>query len=259
MERPIVVTVGGWDPSGGAGLAADIKTMEMNGVTGMGVASAITFQSADKFWGLKWVESKDIIKQLNSIINQYSISCIKIGMTENAAVVRDIANRIDCLFDHHIPIVWDPVLKASAGYDFGNDVESIVRLLPRIDLLTPNRDEFDLIFGQLDTPSYINQRIKENNWGAVLLKGGHAQDHASDMLFDGKTQTIIKGERFDNVGKHGSGCVLSSAIASNLAKGASLAEACRLAKKYAEGFILSTPTLLGNHLASIETYGNTIN
>lgn len=246
MERSIVLAIGGWDPSGGAGLAADIKTLEMNGVVGMGIATAITFQSADRFWGLRWIELKDIVNQFNSIVSQYDIACVKIGMIQDPSIVRELVGRLSAL-NVRVPIVWDPVLKASAGYEFVSQTKGILNLMDRIALLTPNQMEFQSIFGEVDAINHVNELIKQNGWGAVLLKGGHAEDHASDVLLNGQSCLTIEGQRFDNLGKHGSGCVLSSAIAGGLAKGLSLAQACTEGKRYVERFLLSSSSLLGRH------------
>jgi hydroxymethylpyrimidine/phosphomethylpyrimidine kinase len=253
MEQPIVLTIGGWDPCGGAGLAADIKTMEMNGVTGMGIATAITYQSADCFYGLRWIDIKDIGKQLHSIVSQYTISAIKIGIIENTIVLTELLNRIQSALDNSIPIVWDPVLKATAGYEFHSQPSSMLKLLNRITLLTPNTHEFESIFGQIVTAHQLNSLIISNKWSSILLKGGHAEGHANDLLLNGTDITEIPGERFDVNGKHGSGCVLSSAIASNLAKGMPLLQACQLAKAYTERFLKSSATLLGSHKDCINT------
>ncbi|MFT3739753.1 MAG: hydroxymethylpyrimidine/phosphomethylpyrimidine kinase [Breznakibacter sp.] len=246
MERPVVLSLGGWDPCGGAGLAADIKTLAAHNVIGMGIATAITYQTEDRFVGLSWVTTGEIIRQLRPIAEQYRFAAVKIGLIRS---VQAIIGAIDLLKSRQpgVPIVWDPVIGASAGFGFHRRPSSFIRLMGDVTLLTPNLSEAALIFGNGTTVPQLNHLIGRNGWGSILLKGGHADGHANDLLLCGKEVATIGGVPFPNNGKHGSGCVFSSAVAANLAKGASLLTACENAKRYTEKFLLSSPSLLGVH------------
>lgn len=246
MEQPVVLSLGGWDPSGGAGLAADIKTFEAHGVLGMGLATALTFQSHDRFEGLTWVTEADLLNQLQPILAKYRIAAVKIGLVQSAAAIGRV---LHCIRSQQadVPVVWDPVLKASAGFGFHPDLAGFTSLLGMMTLTTPNLHEAQRLFGQCTAAPVLNRLVEANRWGGILLKGGHAVGHANDLLLTGTHIHHIEGERFTHRAKHGSGCVLSSAIAANLAKGATLPNACTNAKRYTERFLLSSPTLLGTH------------
>lgn len=244
LKGEIAICIGGWDPCGGAGLAADIKTFEALGVTGMGVCSAITVQTEDQFHSVKWTESSLILEQLNGLLNRYQPKVIKIGIIERIEVLIDVISIIDS-----IPIIWDPILKASSGFQFQDSIDKTVlnNILKQILLLTPNRNEANQLLGDVDDISALQNMINRNQWGSLLIKGGHASDHANDILIRSHQIETFCGQRFDNPGKHGSGCVLSAAISSFIAKGYPLIDSCRQAKKYVEQFILSSQSLLGRH------------
>jgi hydroxymethylpyrimidine/phosphomethylpyrimidine kinase len=251
--RPMTLSIGGWDPCAGAGLAADIKTFEINQVTGMGICSAITCQAHNRFDSLEWTSVNLIDSQLSSLLSSYSFKAAKFGIVESLDVVELCVNR---LLEHNpdIHIIWDPVLKASAGYSFHNDVnnDKLFGLLRKIDLLTPNKPEAEFLFGTSDARK-IQDIVKTFELCAVLLKGGHSNDNANDLLINCTSVIEISGERFNNnPGKHGSGCVLSAAICAQLAKGKSLKTACGQAKRYVERFILSSNHLLGKHFSASE-------
>ncbi|MBN2165286.1 MAG: hydroxymethylpyrimidine/phosphomethylpyrimidine kinase [Marinilabiliaceae bacterium] len=240
----IVISIGGWDPCGGAGLAADIKTFEMLGITGMGVCSAITVQTENEFISVNWIDNQLILDQLNTLLNKYKPKAIKIGIIKNLELLLNILKKTS-----HIPVIWDPVLKASAGYEFHNKIDKklLISILKQLYLITPNCYEASVLFKNEKSVKELHKKIITNNISNILLKGGHANNHADDTLITKKGIEIFKGERFNNIGKHGSGCVLSSAIASKVASGLSITDSCQQAKKYVEEFIQSTNELLGFH------------
>lgn len=247
-QVPVVLSVGGWDPCGGAGLAADIKTFEANGVRGMGVCSAITSQVEDSFNSLKWVDSDLVQSQICTLLGNYHFDAVKFGIIKS---IEQLAKWVHILkkANDSVNLVWDPVLKASAGHDFHARIDTgrFFDLIRQITLLTPNLHEAESLFGSTE-PVVIQEIIRRNASCKVLLKGGHAGSHANDVLIDAEGITVIEGVRFINSnGKHGSGCVFSAAVCASLAKGASLSNACELAKRYTESFILSDDGLLGWH------------
>ena len=242
MSRPYVVSIAGFDPSGGAGVLADIKTFEAHKVYGMGVCSAITFQNDTSFLGIEWLDVKEIIRQLEPIITKFAISAVKVGIIKNLQTLIEVIDYIEN-FHQGIKIVLDPVLKASAGFDFHGDlnVNEIIKVLKQVTLVTPNYNEMLSLENMLK-----NAPLKA--YTNVLLKGGHnpEQEGTDILFFEGKVIEIPPKVK-DITTKHGSGCVLSSAITSNLAIGHSLPQSCVLAKEYIEQFLNSNTTPLGYH------------
>lgn len=251
MAKPIALSIGGWDPCGGAGLAADMKTFEMHQVLGMGVCTALTHQTEDRFIGVEWTSVESIKKQLIPLLEQYSVRAIKFGIIESLSVLLEVINTIR-FYQPLVPIIWDPILKASAGFAIHSSINQALlsSVLENITLITPNLPEKEMLFGKHLSDSQLQQMIVSGHWGSILVKGGHAASHSNDLLMTGEGIQCIEGQRFDNVGKHGTGCVLSAAICANLAYEISLDEACRYGKQYVEKFILSSSNLIGYHVES---------
>ena len=245
--RPYVLTIAGFDPSNGAGLTADVKTFEMNGTYGLSVCTAITMQTDQEFIAVNWLSANEIMNQLTPLINRFEITVCKVGLINNWEVLQQV---IDSLKDKipEVKIVLDPILKASAGFEFHQSgfSESTIQLLTNIDLITPNyKEAMQLAQGQNIEDTCLNM----SQYCAVLLKGGHNPNELGvDYLYE-KQGAIIKilPSRTDVKEKHGSGCVLSAAISAQLALGNDLVEACRLGKVYTERFLGSNSTLLGYH------------
>ncbi|HVD97617.1 MAG TPA: hydroxymethylpyrimidine/phosphomethylpyrimidine kinase [Cytophagaceae bacterium] len=247
QERPNVLSIAGFDPCGGAGLLSDCKVFEMHQVQGMGVCTSLTFQNESEFAGLTWVSLADIEKQMEMLFKKYAFGYVKIGLVQG---LNELDTIIDSLQQKNptVRIVWDPILKASAGYDFHNDIdaEKLIRILKKIYLLVPNFPEMELLNPDGVTPA-ISAR-KMSKYCRIFLKGGHSTTNvAEDILFENEKQYVFTQNKIENGEKHGSGCVLSSAILANLAKGYELVESCRKAKNYTAGFLSSTKGLLGYH------------
>ncbi len=259
-KRPYVLTLAGHDPSAGAGVLADIKTMEQCGVYGLGVTTAITYQNENEFDGVKWLSFEEIEKQIAPLIRKYNIEIVKIGLIENLKILE---KTISLLTTHYssLRIVWDPILSASAGFVFHNelDLERLSQVLNSIYLITPNQPEYDKLLLE-------NMTLENTN---LLLKGGHREEHV-DVLFENqesrtksqesrvKSQEskikiqdlrpyMISGNGKHLSPKHGSGCVLSSAIAAYLALDNDLVISCKRAKLYVENLLESNGGLLGYH------------
>lgn len=248
-KHPIVLSIAGFDPTGGAGVLSDAKTFEQHGCLGMGVLTGNTVQTEIEFISVDWFEKQEIINQLNPILANYDISAVKIGIVENLDVLSDILSLVKIAFPS-APIVWDPVLSASSGFvlhDSWNN-ESLNRILEIIDLITPNVLEVKRITGIEDEIEAAFQLAKSTH---VLLKGGHSSMRLGvDLLFEEGVPREIPS-RLDPktcFSKHGSGCILSAAIASNLALGKPLFEACQEAKYYIEKRLSSNEHLLAYHV-----------
>lgn len=251
QQNPIVLSMGGWDPCGGAGLAADIKTFEAHKTLGLGVTTALTAQNHQYFQALHPVSPPQIREQLSTLLELYTPQAAKFGLVPSTDIME---TTIAALYEnnHQIYLIWDPVLRASAGFSFHTKIKSgeLFSLMRKISLLTPNLPEAHMLFGT-HNPETIQARIRQEGLCPVLLKGGHAQNHANDLLIQADLIHTITGETFSpSFAKHGSGCVLSAAISCELAWGADLLTACTHAKAYTEKFLLSSSSPLGWHAIS---------
>ena len=235
-----VLTIAGSDSGGGAGIQADIKTMTMNGVFAVSAVTALTAQNTTGVQGIFEVTPDFLARQLDSIFTDLRPDAVKIGMVSSAPLIEVIAERLT--FYGAEKIVVDPVMVATSGARLiaEDAVETLTsRLFPLAGVLTPNIPEAEILCGcGITGPEEMERRAREIGERfscAVLLKGGHAVNDANDLLCaDGQIQWF-RGRRIDNPNTHGTGCTLSSAIASNLAKGFGLAEAVERAKEYISG------------------------
>lgn len=246
-ERPYVMSIAGFDPTAGAGLLADVKCFEQHGVYGFGICSALTIQTDHAFLKNDWLNAQQIIDQMTPLLHRFEISAVKIGLIKSITVLLEVIANLK-KYAPNIRIVMDPVLKASAGYEFHDWEDGLRQLRPvlkQIDLITPNYPEMLSLGGKTEVFETATA------WAAycpVLLKGGHsATDVGTDYLFEHSQVHQLKPDVTHIHQKHGSGCVLSAAITAKLAQGLSLSEACIQAKKYAEQFLNSNNTLLGYH------------
>lgn len=244
--RPNVLTIAGFDPSGGAGLLADCKTFEQHGVYGFGVCTAWTVQTDDSFFNIHWLSAEQIIEQLQPLMNKFVVSACKIGIIDSLETLLEV---IGFLKENSpsIQIVWDPVLKASAGYDFHamDTFHNLDVVLAAVTLVTPNYNELQQLQAIRGEALIKDDRAV---FCPVLLKGGHRPDAlGTDTLYEPAGQTIIAAGVEKVFPKHGSGCVLSASITARLAQGATLQQACREAKQYTELFLNSNQSLLGYH------------
>ncbi len=250
--RKYCFSIAGLDSSGGAGLLADIKTMEQFRVHGLGVCTAITYQNENKIEKIDWLTTDQIIHQLKVLFDAYRPTVAKIGIVRNAEMLNDIVEFL--LFKNKkISIIWDPIIKSSSGYDFHSAKIDWLSSINNIFLITPNISEAKMLTGIADEGRAALYLSKYCN---VLLKGGHSlSGRSDDLLFTNENAIAIPGERMRHT-KHGTGCVLSSAIAANIALEKKLIESCKLAKEYVAQFILSDNGLLGwHHAFKINDYG----
>lgn len=245
-KRPCVLSIAGFDPSGGAGLLADIKTFEAHKVLGMGVVSALTFQNDSTFKSVKWIDASEIIQQIEILTRNFHFEFIKIGMIENLDVLQKIIQQLTINNQQSI-IILDPILKASAGFEIHNKIEkkNLTEICKKIFLITPNTDEIKTL---MDETNEIKAAKELSQYCNVFLKGGHSKENKGrDFLFMKDKTYPFRPKKITEHSKHGSGCVLSSAIIANLAKGHPLQRACLKAKDYVTNFLISNKTLLGYH------------
>ena len=246
--RPYSIAFAGFDPSAGAGLLADIKTMEQNGGYGMGVCTALTIQNDIDFEQCQWTSIQTIIDQYRCLSKRFHFECAKIGL------IKDLKTTQEILFilkkdNPSIKVVWDPILKASAGFDFNNisKTKKFEAICAQMTLITPNIPEAQNLFGDDLSTSHL---LAHSQKFSILLKGGHSSQKGVDILYDkGKVLNIDTNKGILN-NKHGSGCILSSAICTQLSHRHNIIDACTKGKQYIEQVLASNNTLLGYHKLS---------
>lgn len=248
-KRPIVLSMAGFDPCGGAGVLADIKTLEQHRCLGMAINTGYTNQVEDRFVSVKWVPVDEIIIPLQTLMDRYPMDVVKIGIIENLQVLAEVI-RVLKHKNHSLKIVWDTVLAASDHFTFMEQVDpqELEHVLKQLYLITPNRQEA-IRLGMHPDDMTAAKRLSAHCH--VLLKGGHREaEKGNDYLLQNRQCLKLEaGVTHPLAPKHGSGCILSSAIAANLALGHSLEDACKNAKQYIETTLNSNPNLLAYHVA----------
>lgn len=243
-QRPYTLSIAGFDPSAGAGLLADIKTFENNGVYGFGVATAMTWQNDVEFEKVEWLDYYKIIQQISVLLRRFDIKYIKIGLIENVHVLHELLDFLHQRIKEPV-IVYDPVMKASAGFIFHEAEHEMVDILHKVHCITPNIPEAEQLFGKINLYDHLLLKSMYTN---ILLKGGHANDAMSeDTLFTKKQAYTFSNPRLLKGAKHGSGCVLSSALTAHLALGNDIVAAAENSNCYTYNFLGSNDTLLGYH------------
>ena len=235
------LTIAGSDSSGGAGIQADIKTMISNGVYAMSAITALTAQNTTGVTGIMEATPEFLADQLDNIFTDIYPDAVKIGMVSSSALIETIAKKLRQYEAKNI--VVDPVMVATSGAKLINDeaIEALKsQLLPMATVLTPNIPEAEVLADmQIKTMQDMEkaaERIGTRYGCSVLLKGGHQKNDASDLLWQKEKEPVwFHGVRIDNPNTHGTGCTLSSAIASNLAKGRELETSVEEAKRYISG------------------------
>ncbi|HML38676.1 MAG TPA: bifunctional hydroxymethylpyrimidine kinase/phosphomethylpyrimidine kinase [Bacillota bacterium] len=255
------LTIAGSDSSGGAGIQADIKTMTAFGVYAMSAVTALTAQNTTGVAGIMEVSPEFLGKQLDSVFTDIFPDAVKIGMVSSAGLIETIAERLK--FYRAGNIVLDPVMISTSGSKLLRDdgMDALKNsLLRQAVLLTPNIPEASALSGvsinseedMIKAAEFISQE-----YGcAVLCKGGHSVNDANDLLYQNGGYRWFFGKRIDNQNTHGTGCTLSSAIASGLAKGLDMETSIRLAKEYLSG-ALSAMLDLGKGNGPLDHMWNT--
>ena len=251
---PTVLTIAGTDPSGGAGIQADLKTFSALGCYGMSVITALVAQNTTGVWAIHNIPPDFVQQQLDAVMEDIRPDAIKIGMVHTLQLVEVIAAALKKYPD--IPVVFDPVMVATSGDKLIEDatIEVIVsQLFPLVTLITPNMDEASLLAGMpIETVAQMQQAgniISRTGCKAILMKGGHLKtEQLTSILMDenGIVNTYVS-DKVDTNNVHGSGCTLSSAIASYMARGEELQNAVALAQEYINGAIYhGRDVLIGN-------------
>ena len=235
----IALTIAGSDSSGGAGIQADLKTFAALGVYGASAITALTAQNTQGVESVLVVPPDFVARQIKVVARDLDIRAVKIGMLATGEIVEAVAKQLEALPD--VPVVLDPVMVAASG-DLLLDEDAVETLrsmlLPRATLLTPNLSEAAKLLDTKEAKSEAEmgaqaEALRQLGVKAVLVKGGHAGgDSSSDMLADGDGELRLEAPRVATSNTHGTGCTLSSAIAAELAKGASLREAVTRAKAF---------------------------
>ena len=234
------LTIAGSDSSGGAGIQADIKTMTANGVFAMSAITALTAQNTTGVTDIFETTPRFLAEQLDAIFTDIYPDAVKIGMVSSAELIDTIAEKLHAYEAKHI--VVDPVMVATSGSKLLRDdaVQALTsKLLPMAEVLTPNIPEAEILSGMTISDAAgmeaAAKAISEKYGCAVLCKGGHQINDADDLLWRSGTGKWFHGKRIANPNTHGTGCTLSSAIASNLAKGCDLDTSVERAKAYISG------------------------
>lgn len=248
----VALTIAGSDSCGGAGIQADIKTMSAHGVYAMTALTALTAQSTAGVLGIMEVSPEFLGQQIDAVVTDIFPDAVKTGMIPSAPLVSVIAERV---VRHRLPrVVVDPVMVATSGARLISE-EAVAalkeRLLPLAFLVTPNIPEAEILSGvEISGKGGMEKAARaifERYGCAVLVKGGHSAGDADDFLFSGRGWRWFCGARIGTDGAHGTGCTLSSAIASSLALGRTLEESVESAKEYVSSALLSAPRLGRGH------------
>lgn len=248
---PIVLSIAGFDPSGGAGIIADVKTIQAFSCRPVAAITSLTFQNSQGVFGAIHQTADSLRAQVIAIIDDLPVAAVKVGMLPTRELVLEVTR---LLRENQLPApVVDPVLRSTSGYDLieDNAIEPLVRaLMPLARVITPNIPEAErltnLSIKDEDGMRKGASRLRELGARAVLIKGGHlrrgsgvggqwpveSSREAIDLLDDQGQVTIFRGEWIDAQRVRGTGCMLSSAIAVGLAKGAQLNEAVAVAKRF---------------------------
>lgn len=232
-----LLTIAGSDSSGGAGIQADLKTFSAHGTFGMSVITAVTAQNTCGVTMVQDIDCAVVKGQIEAVFDDIHVDAVKIGMVSRPEIIETIA---ECLRKYKPEIiVVDPVMISKSGYPLLAPeacATLIKELLSLATLVTPNLPEAEAITGMKVTTKAEMRPVAEKilALGAknVLVKGGHLDDSADDLLFDGVEEVWFQGERIETKNTHGTGCTLSSSLAANLAKGLTISEAVKASKAY---------------------------
>ena len=257
-KPPVCLTIAGLDPSGGAGVIADIKTFSAFGCFAAAAIASITFQNTTGVFGAVNQTAESVRRQVEPIIEDYEIAALKTGMLPTLEVIEEVARLKERMGSARF--VVDPVVRSTSGYDLIDNaaLRSLTEVLfPLSDLITPNRPEAERISGvaiesveDIEAAASVMRSMGARN---VLIKGGHfygggsGHRKATDYLFlEGELRTYEE-DFVETAATHGTGCTLAAAIAANLALGKDLAEAVRIAKVFVTNAISTAPMLGRGH------------
>ena len=253
-KQPVCLTIAGLDPSGGAGVIADIKTFSAFGCFASAAITSLTFQNTVGVFGAEHQSAEVVRKQVEPVIEDYDVAAVKTGMLPTAEVIVETARLIGVV--NGARVVVDPVVRSTSGFDLIDDAALRVlveMLFPLADIVTPNRPEAERITGrEIKSRTDVEAAAREmQTMGArnVLIKGGHLEheQEAVDYLFIGDEIHLFKAQFIETTATHGTGCTLAAAIAANLALGRELFESVKVAKDFVTAAIRTAPMLGRGH------------
>ena len=252
-KTPLVaLTIAGFDPSGGAGVIADIKTFTAFGCFATAAVTSLTFQNTTGVFGAAHQTAADVRAQVLPVVEDFRVACVKTGMLPTSEVIAEVA-RLLRETDLPEPVV-DPVVRSTSGYDLIDDdaLATLVReLMPLARVVTPNIPEAERITGLKvrgrDAMVEAARAIRSMGARAVLVKGGHLEGRALDLLDEDGEVTYFDAERVETTSTHGTGCTLAAGIAACLARGHDLKDSVALAKRYVTEAIRTAPGLGRGH------------
>ncbi len=254
-KPPICLTIAGHDPSGGAGIIADVKTFTAFGCFATAAIASLTFQNTTGVFGAAHQTAETVRGQVEPVIQDFTVAAVKTGMLPTGEIIEETARLVR---ENNLPnFVVDPVVRSTSGFDLiDNEALQVLieKLFPLAAVVTPNIAEAeriaDLKIETEDERRAAAEKIRKLGARAVLIKGGHFQKAesekqrtASDLLLDESGFTVFEAEWIDTTATHGTGCTLASAIAANLALGADLKTAISAAKKFVTEAIRTAPRL----------------
>ena len=247
---PVVLTIAGFDPSGGAGVAADIKTFTAFGCFATAAITSLTFQNTTGVFGAAHQTAETVRAQVLPVVEDFTIAGVKTGMLPTREVIREVARLLrETALRDAAPVV-DPVVRSTSGYDLiDNEALAALQseLLPLVRVVTPNIPEAERLTGLTILDEEGMRRaahlIREMGARAVLIKGGHLTGEALDLLDDGGEVHVFRALRLDSTSTHGTCCTLAAAIAAGLAHGQPLHAAVAAAKRYVTAVIRHAPPL----------------
>lgn len=252
--QPICLTIAGVDPSGGAGVIADIKTFFAFGCFPTAAIASLTFQNTQGVFGVVHQTAETVRGQVEPVVNDYRVDAVKTGMLPTREVIEETA-RLIVEFELR-NIVVDPVVRSTSGFDLIDDdaLRSLVEFLfPLADIITPNIPEAERISGvAIRSENDVHDAasvIREKGARCVLIKGGHLSTSsavptiATDLLFEGGEVHRFEGPYHETTSTHGTGCTLAAAIAANLALGKNLVESVQTAKMFVNEAIKTAPNI----------------
>jgi hydroxymethylpyrimidine/phosphomethylpyrimidine kinase len=248
----VAMTIAGSDSGGGAGVQADLKTFQALGVYGTSTLTAVTAQNTLNVRAVHEIPIELVGAQIDAVMEDIGVDAAKTGMLSSAEIIGTVAERVR--FWRLDRLVVDPVMVSKSNDRLLREdaVQALVRdLLPLALVLTPNLPEAEVLVGRsLSTEDEIRQAAREIHAlgpRSVVMKGGHRQGEAVDVLFDGQTFQAFSSERFDTPNTHGTGCTFSAAIAAGLAQGLDVIDAVGAAKRYVSEAIRRSTPLGGGH------------
>lgn len=252
------MTIAGLDPSGGAGVVADVRTFSRFGCFPSMVVTSVTFQNTTRVFGAENLSGESVRRQADAVFDDYDIAAMKTGMLPTAEIIETVADLVQRRNVKNFVI--DPVVRSTSGYDLIDDAALralVAELFPLALIVTPNLAEAERITEMsIETVADLEQaaaKMLEMGAEHILIKGGHrikADIHrktASDHLFSGNCSQVFEEEFIETTATHGTGCVLSAAISANLALGLSVENAVRTAKEFVTTAIKNAPMLGHGH------------